>query len=218
MRLRHFTMTCEASRLPWVIPFLSALLYFEKDRPCAACQARKQVGTSNPSKNIMTTSIPLELLFGPVAYLSIGGSKYGLFIVDDYSRFTWIFFLQDKPKTQGTLNRFLRQAQNEFDLRLKKIRHDNGFEFKNPQVEEYIEEEGIKHEFFVPYTPHQNGVVERKNRTHIDMARTMLGDYKTPSSATPLTSAKGERGDMLAAIETRARGGRERPQPRKEGS
>jgi hypothetical protein len=70
---------------------------FEKGRPCVACQAGKQVGTNHPSKNVMTTSRPLELLhmdlFGPVAYLSIKGSKYGLVIVDDFSRFTWVFFL-----------------------------------------------------------------------------------------------------------------------------
>jgi transposase InsO family protein len=47
-------------------------------------------------------------------------------------------------------------------------------------VEEYLEEEGIKHEFSTPYTPQQNGVVETKNRTHIDLSRTMLGEYKTP--------------------------------------
>jgi hypothetical protein len=132
----------------------------------------------------MTTSRPLELLhmdlFGPVAYLSIGGSKYGLVIVDDFSRFTWVLFLQDKSETQGTLKRFLRRAQNEFELKVKKIRSDNGSEFKNLQVEEYLEEEGIKHEFSAPYTPQQNGVVERKNRTLIDMARTMLGEFKTP--------------------------------------
>jgi transposase InsO family protein len=63
---------------------------------------------------------------------------------------------------------------------LKKIRSDNGSEFKNLQVEEFLEEEGIKHEFSTPYTPQQNGVVERKNRTLIDMARTMLGEFKTP--------------------------------------
>jgi hypothetical protein len=65
---------------------------FEKDRPCAVCQAGKQVGSTHQSKNMMTTSRPLKLLhmdlFGPVAYLSIGGSKYGLVIVDDLSRFT----------------------------------------------------------------------------------------------------------------------------------
>jgi hypothetical protein len=63
---------------------------------------------------------------------------------------------------------------------VKKIRSDNGSEFKNLQVEEYLEEEGIKHEFSAPYTPQENGVVERKNRTLIDMARTMLGEFKTP--------------------------------------
>jgi transposase InsO family protein len=101
-------------------------------------------------KNVMTTSRPLELLhmdlFGPVAYLNIGGSKYGLVIVDDFSRFTWVFFLQDKSETQGTLKRFLRRAQNEFELKVKKIRSDNGSEFKNLQVEEFLEEEGIKHD------------------------------------------------------------------------
>jgi transposase InsO family protein len=120
---------------------------------------------------MMTTSRPLELLhmdlFGPVAYLSIGGSKYGLVIVDDFSCFTWVFFLQDKSETQGTLKRFLRRAQNEFELKVKKIRSDNGSEFKNLQVEEYLEEEGVKHEFSAPYTPQQNGVVERKNMTPI---------------------------------------------------
>jgi transposase InsO family protein len=157
---------------------------FEKDRPCAACQVGKQVGSSHHIKNVMTTSRPLEMLhmdlFGPVTYLSIGGSKYGLVIVDDFSRFTWVFFLQDKSETQGTLERFLRRAQNEFELKVKKIRSDNGSEFKNLLVEEYLEEEGIKHEFSAPYTPQQNGVVERKNMTLIDMARTMLGEFKTP--------------------------------------
>jgi transposase InsO family protein len=108
------------------------------------------------------------------------GSKYGLVIVDDYSRFTWVFFLQDKFETQETLKRFLRQSQNEFQLKVKKIRSDNGSKFKNLQVEEYLEEEGIKHEFSAPYIAQQNGVMETKNRTLIDMARTMLGEYKTP--------------------------------------
>jgi transposase InsO family protein len=89
------------------------------------------------------------------------------------------YFLQDKYETQETLKRFLRWAQNAFELKVKKIRSDNGSKFKNLQVEEYLEEEGIKHEFFASYTRQQNGVVERKNMTLIDMARTMLGEYKT---------------------------------------
>jgi hypothetical protein len=67
-------------------------VHFEKDRVCSACQAGKQIGAHHPHKNIMTTDRTLELLhmdlFGPIAYISIGGSKYCLVIVDDYSRFT----------------------------------------------------------------------------------------------------------------------------------
>jgi hypothetical protein len=122
-------------------------VHFEKDRICSACQAGKQVGAHHPHKNIMTTDRPLELLhmdlFGPIAYISIGGSKYCLVIVDDYSRFTWVFFLQEKYQTQETLKGFLRCAQNEFGLRIKKIRSDNGTEFKNSQIEGFLEDEGI---------------------------------------------------------------------------
>jgi transposase InsO family protein len=159
-------------------------VHFEKDRVCCACQAGKQVSSHHLHKNIITTDRPLELLhmdlFGPIAYISIGMSKYCLVILDDYSRFTWVFFLQEKSQTQETLKGFLRRAQNEFGLRIKKIRSDNGTEFKNSQIEGFLEEEDIKHEFSSPYTPQQNGVVERKNRTLLDMARTMLDEYKTP--------------------------------------
>jgi transposase InsO family protein len=65
-------------------------------------------------------------------------------------------------------------------LRIKKIRSDNGTEFKNSQIEGFLEDESIKHEFSSPYTPQQNGVVERKNRTLLVKARTMLDEYKTP--------------------------------------
>jgi hypothetical protein len=78
---------------------------FEKDTSCAACLAGKQVGSTHHVKNVMTTSRPLELLhidlFGPVAYLNIGGSKYGLVIVDDFSRFTWVFFCRTNLKPKG---------------------------------------------------------------------------------------------------------------------
>jgi transposase InsO family protein len=159
-------------------------VHFEKDRICSACQAEKQVRVHHPHKNIMTTDRPLELLhmdlFGPIANISISGSKYFLVIVDDYSHFTWVFFLQEKSQTQETLKGFLRRAQNKFRLRIKRIRSNNGTKFKNSQIEGFLEDEGIKHEFSSPYTQ-QNGVVERKNRTLLDMARTMLDEYKTLS-------------------------------------
>jgi transposase InsO family protein len=78
------------------------------------------------------------------------------------------------------IKEILETGSKEFGLRIKKIRSDNGTEFKNSQIEGFLEEEGIKHEFSSPYTPQQNGVVERKNRTLLDMARTMLDEYKTP--------------------------------------
>jgi transposase InsO family protein len=131
----------------------------------------------------MTTTRPLEMLyielFGPVAYISIDGNKYGLVIIDDYSCFTLVFFLQDKSETQEVLKKFLRRTENKFDAKGKKIRSDNSTELKNIRVEDFLDNEGIKHEFSTPYTPQQNGVAERKNHTLIEMVGTMLDEYNT---------------------------------------
>ena len=87
---------------------------FEKDRICSTCQAEKQVGAKHPVKNIVTTERPLKLLhmdiFGPVAYISLGGNKYGFIIVDDYSRFTWVFFLHEKSEVQGIFKKFFKKS------------------------------------------------------------------------------------------------------------
>jgi hypothetical protein len=79
---------------------------------------------------------------------------------------------------QDTLKKFAKRAQNEFDTKIKKVRSDNGTEFKNTNIEKILDEEGIGHEFSVPYTPQQNGIVERKNRTLIEVATTILDEYK----------------------------------------
>jgi hypothetical protein len=121
-------------------------------------------------------------LFGPIAYISIRGNKYGLEIVDDFSHFTWVFFLQDKSEAKGVVKMFIRRVQNEFEFKVKHIRSDNGSEFRNTQVEEFLDEEGIKHELSTPYTAQQNGIIERKNHTLIEVARTMLDEYMTPDS------------------------------------
>jgi transposase InsO family protein len=81
---------------------------------------------------------------------------------------------------QDTFKKFAKRAQNEFETKINKVRSDNGTEFKNTNIEEFFNEEGIGHEFSVPYTPQQNGIVERKNRTLIDAARIMLDEYKIP--------------------------------------
>jgi transposase InsO family protein len=117
-------------------------------------------------------------LFGLIAYISISVNKYGLVIVDNFSRFTWVFFLQDKSEAKGVV-KFIRRVQNEFELKVKNIRSDNGSKFRNTQVEEFLDEEGIKNELSAQNTPQQNGIVERNNCTLVEASRTMLDEYKT---------------------------------------
>jgi transposase InsO family protein len=116
-------------------------------------------------------------LFGPTTYKSLGGNLYCLVIVDDYSRYAWTFFLKDKGKMVGIFKTFIKKAQNEFKSSVVKVRSDSGMEFNNTQVEEFCDKFGINHEFSSTYTPQQNGVVERKNKTLITLARAMLDDY-----------------------------------------
>ena len=136
---------------------------FEKDHVCCACVAGKQHGKRHPFKNIITTSRPLELLhldlFGPSNYESLGGSKFGLVIVDDYSRYTQVFLLKSKDETHKYFIEFAKRAQRTYEVEIKTIRTDNGSEFKNYTMDEFFQDEGIKHEFSAPYTPQQNGVV-----------------------------------------------------------
>ncbi|KAK1693749.1 hypothetical protein QYE76_010446 [Lolium multiflorum] len=174
---------------------------FEKDRVCSACVAGKQLKKRHPIKSIVTTSRPLELLhldlFGPSHYDTLGGSKYGLVIVDDYSRYSWVFLLKSKDETHREFIVFAKKAQRMYESEIKAIRTDNGTEFKNYTMREFVDDEGIKHEFSAPYTPQQNGVVERKNRTIIEMARTMLSEFNSPHNfwgeaiSTPSTTPTG---------------------------
>jgi transposase InsO family protein len=103
-------------------------------------------------------------------------------IVDGYSRYTWMFILHDKTKVAASFKKFAKRAQNKFDVKIKKIRSDNDKEFDNTNIEAYCDKVGIKHEVSATYTPQQNGVVEKKNRTLITLARTMLDEYNTPKS------------------------------------
>jgi transposase InsO family protein len=141
------------------------------------------VANTHPTKAYMSTSRVLELLhmdlFGPTTYKSLGGNLYCLVIVDDYSRYTWTFFLHDKSEVATCFKKFAKRAQNKFKVKIKKIRSDNGKEFDNTNIEAYCDEIGIKHEVSSTYTPQQNGVVERKNWTFITLARTMLDEYNT---------------------------------------
>ena len=108
---------------------------FEKDKLCSACQAGKQVSNTHPKKSMMSTTKAFELmymdLFGPTTYTSIGGNKYGFVIVDDFTRYTWVSFLVDKSDVFATFKSFVKCIHNEFETTIKRVRSDNGSEFKN---------------------------------------------------------------------------------------
>ena len=93
-----------------------------------------------------------------------------------------MFFFHDKTKVAACFKKFAKRAQNEFEVKLKKIRSDNGKNFDNTNIKSYCDEVGIKHKVSATYTPQQNSVVERKNRTLITLARTMLDEYNTPKA------------------------------------
>ncbi|GJW91342.1 putative ribonuclease H-like domain-containing protein [Tanacetum coccineum] len=107
---------------------------------------------------------------------------YCLVITNDFSRFSWVFFLRTKDETSGILKDFIRQIENQLNQKVKSIRCDNGTEFKNRDFIELCGSKGIKREYSNARTPQQNGVAERKNRTLIEAARTMLADSFLPNT------------------------------------
>ncbi|GJY72616.1 ribonuclease H-like domain-containing protein [Tanacetum coccineum] len=101
---------------------------------------------------------------------------------DRKNRFSWVFFLRTKDETSGILKDFIRQIENQLNQKVKTIRCDNGTEFKNRDIIEFCGSKGIKREYSNARTPQQNGVAERKNRTLIEAARTMLADSFLPNT------------------------------------
>ncbi|GKA14731.1 putative ribonuclease H-like domain-containing protein, partial [Tanacetum coccineum] len=156
---------------------------FQNDHTCVACQKGKQHKASCKAKSVSSISQPLQLLhmdlFGPTSVRSINHKTYCLVITDDFSRFSWVFFLRTKDETSGILKDFIRQIKNQLNQKVKTIRCDNGTEFKNRDIIELCGSKGIKREYSNARTPQQNGVAERKNMTLIEAARTM--SYVTPA-------------------------------------
>ena len=159
-------------------------LNFKVDCICDACQLGKLKKSSFKLKDMISTSKPLELcyldIFGPSQVQSINHSKYVFVIVDDYSRYTWTFFLKHKSDAFEIFKNFSKRIQKQHSFKIKTIRSDHGGEFENEKFEEFCNKKGITHNFSFPRTPQQNGVVECKNRTIQECARTMLSDSKLP--------------------------------------
>ncbi|GKB37664.1 putative ribonuclease H-like domain-containing protein [Tanacetum coccineum] len=130
---------------------------FVNDHTCVACQKGKQHKASCKTKLVSSISQPLQMLhmdlFGPTSVRSINHKTYCLVVTDDFSRFSWVFFLASKDETK----------------------------FKNKEMNELCGLKGIKREFSVARTPQQNGVAKRKNNTLIEAARTMLADSLLPN-------------------------------------
>ncbi|GJS71564.1 putative ribonuclease H-like domain-containing protein [Tanacetum coccineum] len=162
------------------------LKIFENDHSCVACQKGKQHKASYKTKLVNSISKPLHMLhidlFGPTNVKSLMKKSYCLVVTDDISRFSWVFFFATKDETSGILKTFITEIENQLDHQVKVIRSDNGTEFKNSIMNQFYEIKGIQREFSVARTPQQNGVAERKNRTLVKDARTMLVDSKLPTT------------------------------------
>ncbi|GJV33876.1 retrovirus-related pol polyprotein from transposon TNT 1-94 [Tanacetum coccineum] len=153
-------------------------LVYSKDKPCLSCEKGKHQRASFKTKQTFSIKKCLHLLhmdlFGPVTPRSINHEKYTLIIVDEYSRYTWVYFLKKKSQAPETIMSFIKRVENQNDIKVKQLRTDNGTEFRNNILVNFYDEKGISQNFSSPYTPEQNGVAESKNRTLIEVARTML--------------------------------------------
>ncbi|WVZ94452.1 hypothetical protein U9M48_040341 [Paspalum notatum var. saurae] len=156
----------------------------EKDLVCHPCRHGKMVAASHIPVSQVMTSYPGELLHmdtaGPARVASVSGKWYVLVVVDDFSRFSWVFFMEFKDEVFGFVRDLVLRLRNEDHKAMRAIRGDNGGEFRNSRFENFCRDLGLEHQFSSPYTPPQNGVVERKNRTLVEMARTMLDEHRTP--------------------------------------
>ncbi|KAD3067039.1 hypothetical protein E3N88_34919 [Mikania micrantha] len=119
-------------------------------------------------------------LFGPINVKSIGGESYCFVVTNDFSRFSWVMFLKFKSETYENFVLLVNRLETLYKLRVRRVRSDNGTEFKNQNMEAFCDSKGIQQQFSAPYEPQMNGVAERKNRTLIESARTMLADSKLP--------------------------------------
>ena len=100
--------------------------------------------------------------------------------MDDYSRYTWVHFLSSKAETPSVIIKFIKRIQVGIQAQVRFIRTDNGTEFTNQILQNFFDSIGITHQRSVAYTPQQNSVVERRNRTLVEVARTVLSSANLP--------------------------------------
>nr|GFA39957.1 retrotransposon protein, putative, unclassified [Tanacetum cinerariifolium] len=169
-----------ASSETWMNDLVSSLPKFKyaKEHLCPSCEQGKSKRASHPPKPVPNSKQRLHLLHidlcGPMRVASINGKRYVLVIVDDYSRYTWVHFLRTKDETPEVIKNFLKKIFVRLQAPVIIVRTDNGMEFKNQVLKEYFDSVGISHETSATKNPQQSRVVERRNRTLVEAARTML--------------------------------------------
>nr|GEX88322.1 hypothetical protein [Tanacetum cinerariifolium] len=159
-------------------------LKYVKDQLCSSCELSKAKRSSFKSKAVPSSKERLNLLHmdlcGPMRVAGINGKKYIPVIVDDYLRYTWTLFLRSKDETPEVLKDFLTMIQRNFQALVITVRTNRGTEFLNKTLNAFFKEEGIEHQTSTARKLKQNGVVERRNRTLVEAARTMLSTSQLP--------------------------------------
>ncbi|KAL0403780.1 UNVERIFIED_CONTAM: Retrovirus-related Pol polyprotein from transposon TNT 1-94 [Sesamum radiatum] len=145
---------------------------------CEACLQGKQHKRPFPSGTSWRAKAVLELIHtdvcGPMRTPSHEQNRYFILFIDDYSRMTWVYFMREKSEVFKIFKKFKNLVEKQSGQRIKVLRSDRGKEYNNSEFDKFCEEEGIDHQTTVSYNPQQNGVSERKNRTVMEMARSML--------------------------------------------
>ena len=145
---------------------------------CEKCVEGKMARKPFQSVGEIRTTRKLQLVHsdvcGPMPTESIGGSRYFVTFVDDYSRFCRVYFMKRKSEAFDKFKEFERCSTNECGLSIGIFRSDNGGEYISKEFEKFLLDKGIHHELSAPYSPAQNGVAERINRTLMESARTMM--------------------------------------------
>lgn len=153
---------------------------------CTVCLTGKQHRMSVPKRSLWRASKQLQLvhsdLCGPIKPASNNGKRYILSFIDDLTRKAWVYFLHEKSETFAIFKSFKACVEKELGAYITCLRTDRGGEFCSKEFKEFCESQGIRRQLTAAFTPQQNGVAERKNRTIMNAVRSMLIEKKVPKA------------------------------------
>ncbi|GJT99370.1 zinc finger, CCHC-type containing protein [Tanacetum coccineum] len=151
---------------------------------CDACLLGKHSRTPFPNQAKFRSKNPLDLVYGdlcgPISPATHSGKKLIFLLVDDCTRFMWAYFLTSKDQALSTFKEFRQKVEMEMRMKVRMLRTDRGGEFTSNEFTKYCKENGIARQLTAPYSPQQNGVVERRNRTVLSTTRSMMKAMKLP--------------------------------------